>query len=312
MMALTSMNARWLYILTALVGCGSVKSSSSFDAATPPIDGATTPPDAATCDPGARFGPLNPVPGLELPGVTESFPRLSADELTIYFDGATPGSVPHLYAAHRISLTEPFDTPTELTSLHSDAGNGNPSLSRDGFTLWFSSRNATTDPYHLYIATRTSLLAEFGRPQLARVVNTTEARTDAQPFLTLDGQELWFISNRVPSASFDLWRADWTGSDFASPVRQLALSSPNAESFPSLSADRLTVYFSSDRPDPGGKGAYDIWRSHRSAAGGDDFSPPTLVEELNTARNDYATWLSSDNCRIYGSSGSIFMATRSP
>ena len=85
---------------------------------------------------------------------------------------------------------------------------------------------------------------------------------------------------------------------------------------PTLSTDRLTVYFTSTRAAAGTKGGFDVWTSHRSTVN-DGFPAPTLVDELNTAGSDYATWLSADNCRMYGTSnssgtGRIYVATRQP
>lgn len=91
--------------------------------------------------------------------------------------------------------------------------------------------------------------------------------------------------------------------------------STNARDFlPTLSADKLTVYLSSNRP--GGKGGFDIWTSHRSTTS-DGFPTPKPVPELNSSANEDVGWLSSDNCRIYFSSDvagtfDIYVATRHP
>jgi hypothetical protein len=95
------------------------------------------------------------------------------------------------------------------------------------------------------------------------------------------------------------------------------LNSPGDEWVPTVSADRLTVYFSSGRAATGVKGDLDIWASHRNVID-DGFPAPTLVDELNTAGADLASWLSADNCRMYGTSSGgggtnrIYMATRQP
>jgi hypothetical protein len=56
-----------------------------------------------------------------------------------------------------------------------------------------------------------------------------------------------------------------------------------------------TVYLGSNRP---GSFGYDIWRSQRSRVA-DRFPSPTLVTELQATGNQYPTWLSPDNCRLY-------------
>jgi len=81
------------------------------------------------------------------------------------------------------------------------------------------------------------------------------------------------------------------------------LNSPSDDYLPTLSADRLTVYLASTRVAPGAKGGFDVWMSHRSTIN-DGFPTPTLVDELNTAGDDYSSWLSVDNCWMYGMSNS--------
>src|SRR5262249_16944888 len=75
-------------------------------------------------------------------------------------------------------------------------------------------------------------------------------------------QELWFVSNRT-TGNLNLYRAPRSGAGFANPgpVRELNTSSdPNL--FPTVSADRLTVYFATMRANTRG---FDIWTSHRRA-----------------------------------------------
>jgi Tol biopolymer transport system component len=91
-----------------------------------------------------------------------------------------------------------------------------------------------------------------------------------------------------------------------------ALSTDVEDQVPMLSADKLTVYLSSNRP--GGKGGFDIWTAHRSTTA-DGFPAPTPVSELNSSAADYVGWLSPDNCRIYFSSNvsgtfDVYVASR--
>lgn len=293
------------------LGCGQV--SSSPDARTSSPDTPIAPP--RICDPTAKFG--QPVPIPELATIDAGAPRLSADELTIYFH-AYGGQV-DLWSAHRNSLTDPFGNPTLLAGQNSPSGDYDPAVSADGLTLWFASTRVANENQHLYVSTRASTLAEFGPPGLAAAVNAPDPQQyDAQPFLTMVGNELWFTSKRTGGlGENDIWRATWTGSGFATPVAVAELNSPADEWVPTVSVDRLTVYFSSTRVATGTKGNLDIWTSHRNVIN-DGFSTPMLVDELNTDGSDLASWLSIDNCRIYGTSNSggginrIYMATRQP
>jgi hypothetical protein len=266
------------------------------------------------CDPTSRFGTPVPIPGLETVKIGYPGPHLSADELTIYFHGAPSG----LFRARRSALTEAFSAPEPLTALSSSSGDYDPSITSDGLTLWFASTRVMNEAEHLFVATRPSILAEFGAPGLATRVNATDTQqADFEPFPTADGSELWFVSTRTGSAGGrDLWRAVRSGDAFATPMNVLELNSSTDELSPTLSVDRRTIYFSSTRAAPGTKGGVDVWTSHRETVT-DAFPAPTLVNELNTAGSDYATWLSADNCRLYGTSTSSkgtfpYVAVRQP
>lgn len=83
-----------------------------------------------------------------------------------------------------------------------------------------------------------------------------------------------------------------------------------------LSADRLTVYFASNRSTAGTSGGYDVYRAHRSSVA-DGFGTPVPVPELDTTGDDSPRWLSADNCRLYlhakvGTTFKLFVATRHP
>lgn len=301
-----------VFMLSITADCGAV--STSPDARISSADSPVAVP--RMCDPLAKFGA--PVPFPELAMVNAGAPRLSNDELTMYFHAY--GDQVDLWSAQRNSLAEPFGSPTLLVGQNSPSADFDPAVSVDGLTLWFAStRDANTGQQHLYVSTRASMLAEFGAPGLAAAVNATDTQQyDAQPFLTTAGNELWFTSKRTGGlGGNDIWRAAWTGSGFATPVAVAELNSPADEWVPTLSADRLTVYFSSGRAATGATGGLDIWSSHRNVID-DGFPAPTLVDELNTAGADLASWLSADNCRMYGTSNGgggtnhIYMATRQP
>jgi hypothetical protein len=302
-------------IATATISCGKVMSSSTYDAAS--HDDAGVVDAASGCDPGAKFSPQAPLLKLAATFTSEGSPRLSADELTLYFHAISPTGNSDLYTASRSSTSELFDNPTSMMTLNTAASEMFPSISSSGFTLWFMSNRVANEGYHLYVATRHSLTENFGQPALASGINASLTTiSDGDPFVASGDEELWFVSMRTPNyGSYDLWY-DSLKSSSAMPTLAAELSSTFEEGSPMLSADRLTVYFSSRRTTTGAKGGMDIWRSHRSSAG-DAFLSATLVTELTTAHDDYATWLSADNCRIYGASTDsgvpgLFMATRSP
>jgi Tol biopolymer transport system component len=113
--------------------------------------------------------------------------------------------------------------------------------------------------------------------------------------------------------TYDIYRALWNGSSITNVAAITALNSNANDESPILSADKLTLYFASDRL---GGHVFNIWTAHRSTTS-DEFSIPTLVPELNLSDEQIPGWLSPDNCRLYfisTSSGDyrVYVATRHP
>lgn len=270
---------------------------------------------SAACDPTGMFDAPVPLTGFAT-AANEGVPRLTGDELELYFNGQFGTATNQdIYRAQRSSLGEPFGPPVAVAPVNTTANEFNPSISSDGLILFFESPRDQGS--RLYAATRSSRLGEFDKPFLVANVNSaTVSDTDAQPFVTADGQELWFVSNRVGSiGSFDIFRATGNGSSFADPGAGTAVNSTASDFVPALSTDKLTIYFSSLRG-PSGKTDYDIWTAHRSTTR-DGFPEPVPVGELNSIGNDFVGWLSPDNCRLYFTSNAagthdLYVATRHP
>jgi len=301
--------AQWFVSLALgpILGCGKVTSSTP-DA-----------PASLTCDPLGTFAAPKPVLGLELPG-SPADATLSADELTLYLTRNTAAGDRDMYVASRPEITAPFAAPMPLVSLNSASDDAAPSISADGLTMLFQSDRVAAEGMHLYVTTRPSPIADFSAAALVGGVRSAVVTADdLYPFLTPDGQELWFVSNRTGGpGTGDIYRSARTGTGFGTPVLVPELSSPSAEQHIVVSQDGLTVYFSSNRPNQAGSttSGFNIYRSHRSTLQ-DGFGTPAPVPELNTVSDDHATWLSADGCRLYlhnkpTTSFKLFVATRQP
>lgn len=296
-------SSRTLFVLSTLIaiaGCGVVESPVADDA--PP------------CDPLAAFDPPQPLLMTDAPG-SSADPALSADELTLYLTRSSPSGDHDLFVATRSSVTEPFGAPVALSAVDSTSDEAVATLPAAGLDLAFESNRVANEGIHLYVASRTSALSEFGAPALLAGVRSPDPTdNDQEPFLTADGKELWFISDRT--GNHEIFRATRSGTGFTGAAVVPELSSSSAEQHVVLSADRRTVYFSSNRAAPGAKGGFDIYRAHRNSVS-DGFGPPAVVPELNTATDDAARWLSADSCRLYmhvklTGGFTLFMATRHP
>jgi len=105
---------------------------------------------------------------------------------------------------------------------------------------------------------------------------------DFDPFISPDGAQLFFSSNRpAPGKAkndFDLWVVKKTGAGWSAPTNLGAdVNTESQEYYPSVS-NAGTVYFSSNRE--GGKGSGDIYRSR--LVNGKYSKPENLGEEINS------------------------------
>jgi hypothetical protein len=122
---------------------------------------------------------------------------------------------------------------------------------------------------------------------------------DADPFITVDGKLLYFISNRplrtgesAPKADSDIWVMErQTDGRWGNPTNLGApVNSSKNEFYPRLSSDS-SIYFGSDRE--GGIGGADIWRCRRDASG--QYLPAeNLGPAVNSPGDEYEAYVSPD------------------
>lgn len=304
--------------------------ATSFDAAAFPDAPAQSSGDASDsavdagrpCDPSAPFGSavLLSGSGLNLAGVDEGTPRLSPDELTLYFwSNRTPdggkGNV-HIYTASRKSKLVAFDPPTEVSELTSSADEASPSVSADGLTVFFESDRLGGPNSQIFVATRSPGDPTFGMPSLLANVNDPKAN-EATPYVHPLGQTLYFSSSRG-DAGQDIYRAVFQSSGSFAPATAVdEVNTGTDEYSPCISADDLTLVWGSSRSDLHPVGGYDIFIAHR-AAPGDAFGPlENAGAGVNSTALDLPGWISPDQCTLYFESDragqrDLYVATRPP
>jgi hypothetical protein len=116
----------------------------------------------------------------------------------------------------------------------------------------------------IYVSTQ---LADGSFGPATLVTDLSSIANENRPSIRHDGLEIIFQSNRVGSlsAALDLWVAtrDDTTDSWSTPVN---LGSPvntaQIDNNANLSSDRLTLFFSSDRP--GGSGGLDLYITTRT------------------------------------------------
>jgi Tol biopolymer transport system component len=290
--------------LLVLAGCGDVK-EKSVDAAvhdsSQQIDAAVD-ADTRACDPAKPFG--QPVSIMELDTASaDAYIYLSSDELTAYVStqgGPSPQGSYDLYVATRTSMTAMFGTLTPMSTLNSAASQEAPALTADGLTIYYY--DGSTGGGDIFTAARSSVTANFGSGAAVAVINASNAY-DHCPSISPDGLTLYFCSTRNNSSNlYDLFvttRAS-TSSAFSAPTEITELNSTTfGEENEVVSADGLTIYYGSDMT--GTAGLLDIWRASRASKNA-PFGAPTNLSAINSAVDEWPSYVSADDCRLYFSS----------
>ncbi len=155
----------------------------------------------------------------------------------------------------------------------------------------------------------------FGPPLPIPGINTAE--NDSGPRLTPDGLELVFFSSRQTGlGGSDLWHATRTDPTlpFGAPTLLPNVNSVDDDGGAALTADGLTLYFSSRRP--GGRGLDDIWVSKRPDLAS-PFSAAVNVDTASSPASEYDPTPSPDGRTLYvtserggGAGADIWMASR--
>jgi hypothetical protein len=246
---------------------------------------------AATCSSSLRFD--RPVEILGLEGDRrQRIPRLSPDELTVYFSRDL-GDLNELQilTARRSSRGASFAAPQLIDEVESPHEDVDISVTGDGLRLFVESTR--DQAYSIFESTRATLDAPFSTPALMTALGPTGA--EGGPYVLPQGTSLYFHSYR--SGNPDIYVA--TPLDSATQVAWVeGINTAAEESFPVVSADELTIYFSSDRSDGGAAGGVDIWMATRPTRN-QAFGSPINVSELNTRFGERPSWISPDGCRLY-------------
>ena len=139
--------------------------------------------------------------------------------------------------------------------------------------------NGTNDAAGLTLVTvDPGSLPPFGL--VDRVMELSSSEDDDDPCLTRDQLEVFFESTR--GGNSDLWtsRRVSVNDVWPAPVPVMVVNSSNSEEHPSLTADGLSLYFTSDR-----NGSPDLWFSMR-ADRTSPFGVPAKVPTVNTPNSE--------------------------
>jgi hypothetical protein len=177
-----------------------------------------------------------------------------------------------------------------------------------------------TNPHSLEFRKFLKGLWQSTPTNLGPTVNSSYA--DSTPSISADGLWLYFSSKRSGEWA-DLWvttRA--TVSDPWDPPAPLGspINSPYTDDTPSISADGLTLYFSSYRPGPDWQGTMDIWKATRQTTDDKWAAPENLRPPINSSVLDWSPSISADELLLVfssdrpggiGKKGDLWMTRRS-
>ena len=128
---------------------------------------------------------------------------------------------------------------------------------------------------------------------------------ESQPFLSADGLTLWWHGTNEADGSLDLYvsRRESNEAEFGAPeVLPPPINSPELESSPSLTADKLDLFFVSIRD--GGRGHMDVWSAHRDSVGDSFGEPVNLGAAINTSGMQLSPCISDDGLLlVYSTQG---------
>jgi len=237
----------------------------------------------------------------------EQSPSISTDGLTLFFDSNRFNEyyIHDIWVTTRKTTSDPWEPPVTLVPIvNSSFSDGTANISADGLALYFASERpgeyGEVDIVDIWITTRATTEDEWMIPvNLGRTVNITA--NDFAPSISANSLELFFASDRTGGFSeFDIWVT--MRKTIQDPWREPANLGPivNTSAIditPSISADGLELFFTSDRP--GGFGVFDIWVTGRPTVSEPWGQPVNLGPIVNTSAHEYCPNISADGFTLF-------------
>jgi beta-lactamase regulating signal transducer with metallopeptidase domain len=211
--------------------------------------------------------------------------------------------------AYQLRAAFDFGTPTNLGApFNTEVLDGTSCISADGLEVIFESqRPGGSGGSDLWVTRRTSTEDEWG-PAVNLGPKVNSSVHDWGPSISADGLELYFHSRRegglAGSIPYDIWMTTRPARDgeWREPVNLgPPVNTPDADAFPCISADGLSLYFTSNRP--GGLGENDIWVSTRATKEDNWGEPLNLGPVVNSSRDEIGPAISPDGLTLFFSSG---------
>jgi len=218
-----------------------------------------------------------------------------------------------------------FGTPTNLGSPVNSSYDDQPvGITADGLSLYLASmrQGGQSEWWDIWVATRPTKDDPWGAPvNLGPPVNTT--RSEEETDISADGLTLYIRRAEGNAPNWDIWVSTRATTDdpWDTPVNLgPPVNTPVEDMDPSISADGLTMYFSSRRS--GGLGGVDLWMTTRPTINDQWSEPVNLGSPVNGLYHDDCPEISPDDLTLLFSSnrpggfgggdgdGDLWMSTR--
>ncbi|MBI5759156.1 MAG: protein kinase [Planctomycetales bacterium] len=196
-------------------------------------------------------------------GYVNDCPFLSRDGLTLWFASTRPSGhgLRDLWMSRRKSTGDAWGEPSNLGANVNTAGfEQSPFVTDDGLTLLFS--RAVSGQFQILQATRRNENDPFAESRILSNVNCGVC--SSFPRLTADKLNMVFVHCPAKGEPLRLFLAARTSdrADFGQPIDLGPIINDSVVSGPALSADGLTLFYSSQR-DGGIGGVFDLWSATR-------------------------------------------------
>jgi hypothetical protein len=217
-----------------------------------------------------------------------------------------------------------FGEPVNLGQpINSGGSDHSACISTDGLSLYFTRGEGESEGEiweSCWVTSRINTEKVWGPPSnMGPTVNSPNF--DGGPCTSADGLSLYFFSDRPGGlGAGDLWVSTRATVDdsWGSPIiLEAIVNSAFDEYAPSISADGLELYFTSDRP--GGSGNWDLWVTTRVTTNDNWQTPTNLGPTINSSAQDNWPGISPDGLVLFfgsnrsGGAGSwdLYMVRRS-
>lgn len=245
-------------------------------------------------------GAIAGIADLGIPDLSMDEPELEAIVAIYRTDAGAHG----LFETKRSLVTDPFQTPVELTALNVGQARGGMVSPNRQTIVFFSGRDGVH--LRLFTSKRTGTTGAFPAPT-KQIVTPLESFDVAHPEWIDDGRIVFGVIDESVPTKNKLYRATWNGTSIVTPVEITELT-PYQPTRPSITTGETIIVFQSKLT-----GTSRIMEARRGT--GVQFGAAVEIDALRNTVGEYPLYLSRNGCRLaYAimSDPKVYWAERGP